>query len=111
MSITFVTPKQLMELRKQGTVIIDMRSNQEYCQGHLPYAINLPYESYEQWRRMLSSQLQVGLYCSRGNVSLYVAHKLDQRGQKVYTICGGIHEYENSFTEPCLGEVWEVEND
>ena len=111
MEINFINMDEVEQMRQEGMILIDMRANEDYCKGHLPFAVNIPYEDYESWRKYVSQQLRVILYCSRGNISLYAASKLAARNQEVYTISGGIYEYENGEKEQCLPEIWEVEND
>ncbi len=42
--LALVRPEVARDLLKQGAIIIDVRSEREFQQGHLPGAINIPYE-------------------------------------------------------------------
>lgn len=79
-------------LNQSGCVFIDLRSREEYEQGHLKGAINIPYEELEQGKKKLRRYRQIFLYCERGNQSLLAARDLKKEGFPVVNIWGGIKE-------------------
>lgn len=87
---------QLGELMKQGAVLIDVRSPQEYKEGHLEGAISIP--EYEIKRKI---ELQVRdkgtkviLYCNSGRRSRKAADLLKRLGyNNVYNLIQGIYNY------------------
>lgn len=110
MEMMFIRGDEIEHIRTRvGAVVIDMRENEAYCREHVPNAINIPYQEYEQWCRFIPRELPLILYCSRGNISLYAAHKMET-DREVYTIAGGVHVYENISTEPCNSPLSETEN-
>lgn len=80
-------------INKPGCIIVDLRSSQEYTKGHIPSAVNIPYEELSRYSSMLARYQEVVLYCSRGNMSLLMAKNLKLPGVKVINLYGGIHVY------------------
>lgn len=77
---------------KAGCLLVDLRSCEDYMQGHIPGAINVPYEDLEKQKGNLKPYLNV-LYCDRGNTSLLASRDLTREGFRVINVCGGIHMY------------------
>ncbi|MDD3173942.1 MAG: rhodanese-like domain-containing protein [Herbinix sp.] len=75
------------------TMIIDLRGEQEYKQGHIPTAINIPYEELENLRNNLQYGKLLIFYCERGNVSLLAARDLMKLGYSIKSLYGGIRTY------------------
>lgn len=59
-------------------VIVDLRSEREYCLGHIPGAVNIPYEEFDM--EGLSGGRRYVFYCEHGVRSLEVCKKLYERG-------------------------------
>ena len=59
--------------RKGNALIIDLRSREEFAQGHYRDAVNIPYEDLEEWENGQSEKLPkekiLVLYCDRGSAS------------------------------------------
>ena len=75
---------------KQGAVLVDVRSPQEYQEGHLQGAISLPeYEIKKTVDTVLPDKTQeIIVYCSTGHRSLKAQKQLEKLGyQKVYNLC------------------------
>lgn len=77
---------------KEGCILIDLRSEEEYRAGHIPGAVNIPYEELAEQKEHIRKYL-LFLYCDRGNTSLLAARDLDQEGFRVVNIGGGILRY------------------
>ena len=78
-----------------GFIILDVRSQEEYNEGHIPNAINIPdYEIEERANSELKDKNQVILvYCRSGYRSELSAKKLSQMGYiKIYNF-GGIIDW------------------
>lgn len=80
-------------IRRQDTLIIDIREPFEYGHGHLPSAINIPYGDFEEGRRDVPKDKLLLLYCDRGNLSLLLARDLSKEGYMVKNIYGGLNAY------------------
>lgn len=74
-------------------IIIDLRDDIEYKQGHIPSAINIPYEEFEYRKSQLSKYDLIILYCHRGSISIALARDLSKEDFEVKNIYGGINAY------------------
>jgi rhodanese-related sulfurtransferase len=82
----------------QGTfLLIDLRSKQEYADGHIPGAVSVPAGPGIQERLMRYENRTIVLYCGGGGPACSVFEDLaeDDRfsGDRVYVLEGGIHEW------------------
>ena len=74
-------------------LIIDLRDKAEYDFGHIPSAINIPYEEIENYLNYLKNSSVLIFYCDRGNLSLLVARDLNKYGYQIKSLYGGIKAY------------------
>lgn len=77
----------------EGLIIIDVRSEKEYKEGHIRDAINIPYESFGIGKIQVSKNKRILVYCSRGGRSMRVAKVLYFNGYDVINVVGGMKEY------------------
>lgn len=89
-----ISYKNLKELMKNKTVyLIDVRSNQEYEEGHLDGAINISMYTIEKeiLNYVKNKNDLIILYCSSGGRSREAKKTLENLGyQNVYNLKGGI---------------------
>jgi rhodanese-related sulfurtransferase len=78
---------------RDGLLIIDVRSEREYREGHISEAINIPYEDFLKRDIKLENNRKVLVYCSRGGRSVRVARMLLYKGYDVVNVVGGLKEY------------------
>ncbi len=81
-------------LKKQNGILIDVRSKQEYAEGHLPDAILIPLYDLEEEieEKEPNKQRIIVLYCSSGARSKQAKMKLEQMGySNVFHIKGGLN--------------------
>lgn len=76
-----------------NALIIDLRDGYEYDSGHIPGAINIPYEELESYTDRFQKRLQLIFYCDRGNISLLAARDLMKFGYNIKSLYGGIKAY------------------
>lgn len=78
-----------------STLIVDLRSPRDYAAGHLPSAINLPFESWQEHPESLQSfhKRTLMLYCEYGNISLMASRILSEAGYRIINLYGGIRSY------------------
>jgi rhodanese-related sulfurtransferase len=76
-----------------NALIIDLRDRYEYDNGHIPGAINIPYEELENYTNRLQKRQQLIFYCDRGNISLLAARDLMKFGYNIKSLYGGIRAY------------------
>ena len=77
----------------QGAILIDVRSNQEYREGHLQGAINIPdFEINNRVQREIPKKNQlIVLYCQYGGRSKNAMMTMKKMGYtNVYNLYGGL---------------------
>lgn len=82
---------------KQNVLIIDLRYPEEYAAGHIPTAINIPYEDLEEEKNRLSKYDLLIFYCDRGNISLLAARDLLKEGFYIKSLYGGLRAYRGTL--------------
>ncbi len=90
--ITYETAKKIMKKEKE-CYLIDVRSNQEYKEGHLPGAINICLYDLEKdiTKEVKDKQAKVILYCASGVRSKKAREILENLEYKeVYSLKYGI---------------------
>jgi len=86
-------------LNKDNNVsLLDVRTIQEYKEGHLQDATLIPVEHLEENLGMLKDvkQKKILLYCQSGNRSVYASRLLEKHGFTPVNIKGGIIELKHS---------------
>ncbi len=86
-----ITLEEMQKLIKNGAIVIDVRSMQEYNEGHVDGAILIPeYEIAQKIENKVGKDEQIVLYCSSGNRSRRAKKKLEEMGYKnVYNLKDG----------------------
>lgn len=85
-----INKQQIEKLIQQGAILVDVRSPQEFAEGHLENAISLPeYEIKKKVDELLPDKSQIIIvYCSTGHRSQKAQKKLKNLGYKmVYNLC------------------------
>lgn len=74
-----------------NAILIDVRSPQEYAEGHLDNAINIPLYDLETKYEQINKDATIILYCQSGNRSRRALKILKDKGyDNVYQINGGL---------------------
>lgn len=81
---------------KQDTLLVDLRDSEEYEQGHITGAWNIPFDEIEEHLDQMENYEQVIFYCTHGNHSLAAARLLAKRGHHAYSVAGGYESLERS---------------
>ncbi|MDF2908088.1 MAG: hypothetical protein K0R34_3409 [Herbinix sp.] len=76
-----------------NALIIDLRDRYEYDTGHIPGAVNIPYEELDSHTDRFRRGQQLIFYCDRGNISLLAARDLMKDGYNIKSLYGGIRAY------------------
>lgn len=103
-NVTSVSASEFEKEIKTGSVqLLDVRTPQEYTEGHIDGAINIDVKSddFQQIaEKELSKESTVFVYCRSGRRSLDAADRLTKLGYyKVVNLKGGIIEWkDNGFT-------------
>ena len=92
LNINEITYEELLEKVKEGATLIDVRTRQEFLEGHLEGAILIPY--YEIFRRVQniipSKDQTIVVYCQNGGRSKRAYEILNRLGyNNVYNLKDG----------------------
>ncbi len=88
-----IEPIELSARRSQGTapVVIDVRTAEEYAQGHIPGAVNIPFDEVVSRISEIEAPHGVALYCMVGpRARKGEAALLDLGFSKVHHLEGGL---------------------
>ena len=91
-----IDEENLEEFIKTGVTIIDVRSKQEYDEGHIDGAILIPeYEIKERIEEIVKNKEEkILVYCSSGTRSKIAQEELIKKGYKnVYNLKDGVPYY------------------
>lgn len=74
-----------IEISKSDVQLVDVRTAQEYSEGHIPGAMNIDVNApdFEEKIKMLDKNENVAIYCRSGRRSKMAANKLTSIGFKV----------------------------
>jgi len=86
--------KEMMS-KEDGHIVVDVRREDEYKEGHIPGAILIPNESIgeEQPKELPNLDQIILIYCRSGNRSKEAAQKLFDMGYKNIYEFGGINTW------------------
>lgn len=114
--IKAVSPQQAAELLQAGTLYIDVRTEQEFAEGHAPGALNVPLlhqapggmqengEFLEVMRRAFATDARLVVGCRSGVRSRRAAGMLVQAGfTDVADMLGGFEGGRDAFGRPLAG--------
>ena len=83
--------------KKADMILLDVRSPEEYREGALKGAVNIPLEELEIRIGELDPDRPVVVYCARGSKSLIAARFLDENGFWAIACAGGLAGYRGRF--------------
>lgn len=82
----------------ENAIIIDVRSREEFRQGHIPMAINVPVREIQNGKVNFPRGRTLIFYCDSGANSLKAARILAGYGYKTINAVGGIQQYDKELT-------------
>lgn len=88
-----IMQSEIKSLMSKGAILIDVRSPQEYNEGHLDNSILLPeYEILKKIKDIIPNKnTRIILYCSSGTRSKKAQEELEKIGYKnVYNVLNGV---------------------
>jgi len=94
--VSVSAPEFEKEIKSDLVQLVDVRTPQEYAEGHIDGALNINVQSddfKELAQRKLSKDSTVLVYCLSGRRSLHAAEILTGLGYKVVNLKGGIIEW------------------
>jgi phage shock protein E len=92
-----LTPAELADLRRRGVLVLDVRTPEEYSQGHLPGSRNLPLDSLDQNLDGLERDRPILTVCASGMRSGIACRRLVRAGFREVRNAGPWHRLEASF--------------
>jgi hypothetical protein len=84
-------------IAKPDVQLVDVRSAEEFMQGHLVGAVNIDVLSadfLDKATASLNKKQQVAVYCRSGRRSASAARQLSKAGFKVVNLAGGITDWQ-----------------
>ena len=95
----FIQPdinKGILEYRNtNGAVLLDVRTPQEYQQGHIPGSKNVPLQAIDKIRSVADNKdMALFVYCHSGDRSRQAASLLQHMGYTNVRNIGGITAYQ-----------------
>lgn len=99
-TMTSQEAKEIMDT-KTGYVIVDVRTQEEYDQGHIPGAISIPNETINNKKlsELKNLDQMILVYCRSGNRSRQAAKKLADIGYTNVIDFGGIISWTGDITK------------
>ena len=86
--------------KTEGSMLIDVRSEEEYVQGHIPESKNVPLPSISLVSKIIKDKkLPIYLYCHSGIRSEQAAMELEIMGYENVKNIGGIINYKGPITK------------
>ncbi len=77
-----------------GAVLLDVRTPQEYSEGHIPESKNVPLQTLDKIRTVVENKdTELFVYCYSGARSRQAAAALGQMGYTKVNNIGGISSY------------------
>ncbi len=91
-----INMEQLQKMVEKGAILVDIRSPQEYGEGHLQGSISIPeYEFRIKAKNILPDKnVPIIVYCGTGIRSKRAQKKLERMGyERVYNLYQGFESY------------------
>ncbi len=88
--------KSMIENEIEDINIVDVRKYEDYIEGHIPYAIHVPYESLDEHLVMFEKKKLNIVYCYSQYCALAhkTAYEIAKRGYMVMVVNGGYKTWE-----------------
>jgi rhodanese-related sulfurtransferase len=95
MGIKQVSAKELEQ--KKGMVLLDVRTDKEYAQGHIPGSVHVPLSDIGDRIKKLKKDKEMVVYCQNGNRSIWAIKRLMGMGYKnLYNLKGGYRAWKRT---------------
>ncbi|MBR5602983.1 MAG: rhodanese-like domain-containing protein [Bacteroidales bacterium] len=86
------------EISKSDVQLVDVRTAQEYSEGHIPGAMNIDVNApdFEEKIKALDKNENVAIYCRSGRRSKMAANKMTEAGFKVIELNTGFLSWDGA---------------
>ena len=81
------------QLGSDGAFLLDVRDPDEFEEGHIPGAVNLPLNEIRTRMEELPRDREISIYCGVGQRAYYATRLLLQNGYRAKNLAGGIRTY------------------
>ena len=81
------------QLGSDGVFLLDVRDPDEFEEGHIPGAVNLPLNEIRSRIEELPRDREISIYCGVGQRAYYATRILLQNGYHARNLAGGIRTY------------------
>ncbi len=98
-TITALELKELIDEKSEDYLLIDVRTEQEYKEGYIPTAINIPHTDIESNLDKIPKDKLIIVYCKIGGRASTAASKLRDLGYNNVINFGGIGSYKYELEE------------
>lgn len=93
----YFDPNNIIDILNNKSLIIDLRDPSQYVSLHIKDSINIPYDTFEQYKHNLPYKKPIYLICYSGNRSYQLAKQLREEGYQTYSIQGGFYSLTHSM--------------
>jgi phage shock protein E len=92
LGIKQLSPRELDQ--KKGIMVLDVRTNKEYEQGHIPGSVHVQLSEIGDKVKKLKKDKELLVYCQNGNRSIWAIKRLMGMGYKnLYNLKGGYNAW------------------
>ena len=90
-SLDLISQKEVLSyILKGNAVVIDLRDTMAFEERHIPGAVSMPYDEFDEEAAMLKAYAVLILCCERGAASLQIGRRLSEKGYHVLSLVGGM---------------------
>ncbi|RCX23558.1 NADPH-dependent 2,4-dienoyl-CoA reductase/sulfur reductase-like enzyme [Fontibacillus phaseoli] len=93
-------PKELESRDENTTLLVDVRSEIEHANGHIPNSLNIPVDELRARLSDLDAAKEIWVYCQVGLRGYTASRILQQKGFRVRNLTGGYKTYQMSLYQP-----------
>jgi rhodanese-related sulfurtransferase len=99
-SLSYEDLVQLLADKPDEVLLLDVRTLEEFNQGHIAGAVLSPYDALETMFKEQDKSRPIVLYCRSGNRSSIALRTLSRMGYTNVSDFGGINRWRGSFVRP-----------
>ena len=90
--VDLLEPQDIPQAVGNGSIFIDVRTEEEYAEGHIEKAVNIPLNLLRIKVRLLDRDTPYVVYCDNGRRSKAAVHLLKQAKFTVQALNGGVRQ-------------------
>jgi len=94
------TAQELTQRDTANTILVDVRSELEHANGHIPDSLNIPVDELRSRLNELDTSKEIWVYCQVGLRGYTASRILQQKGFKVRNLTGGYKTYQMANYKP-----------